>query len=145
MFTRRLFVPCALCAVTGFVGSEANAQAAQQSATPAATPGLTRRILQQTEGPAAGYVTLLVAVEIEPNATVARHTHPGIESAYFLSGGGELAVKGRSNQQVRAGDGIQVPPETPHSLKNGAEPTKIVVTYVVEKGKPLASPAPEGA
>ncbi|HJS86151.1 MAG TPA: cupin domain-containing protein [Acetobacteraceae bacterium] len=143
MFTRRLFVPCALCAVTGFVGSEANAQPNQQSAAPTATPGVSRRILQQTEGPAAGYVTLLVAAEIDPNAMVARHTHPGIESAYFLTGGGELSVKGSPTRQVKAGDGIQVPPETPHSLKNGAEPTKIVVTYVVEKGKPLASPAPE--
>lgn len=143
MFTRRLFVPCALCAVTGFVGSEANAQPNQQSAASGGTPGVSRRILQQTEGPAAGYVTLLVAAEIDPNAMVARHTHPGIESAYFLTGGGELSVKGSPNRQVKAGDGIQVPPETPHSLKNGAEPTKIVVTYVVEKGKPLASPAPE--
>ena len=145
MFTRRLFVPCALCAVTGLVGSEASAQTSQQSGTPAATPGVTRRILKQTEGPATGYVTLLVATEIEPNAVVARHTHPGIESAYVLAGGGELAVKGMPTRQVKAGDGMQIPPETPHGLKNGAETTKILVTYVVEKGKPLASPAPEGA
>jgi quercetin dioxygenase-like cupin family protein len=145
VFTRRLFVPCALCAVTGFVGSEANAQTNQQPGAPAVTSGVTRRILQQTEGPAAGYVTLLVAAEIEPNATVARHTHPGIESAYFLAGEGELAVKGMPNRRVKSGDGFQIPPQTPHSLKNGAEPTKILVTYVVEKGKPLASPAPEGA
>jgi quercetin dioxygenase-like cupin family protein len=143
VFTRRLFVPCALCAVTGLIGSEANAQTSQQSGTPAGNPGFSRRILQQTDGPAAGYVTLLVAVDIEPNVMIARHTHPGIESAYILAGGGELAVKGKPNRQVKAGDGAQIPPETPHSLKNDAAPMKIIVTYVVEKGKPLASPAPE--
>jgi quercetin dioxygenase-like cupin family protein len=143
VFTRRLFVPCALCAVTGFVGSEANAQTNQQSGAPAGNPGFSRRLLQQTDGPAAGYVTLLMAVDVDPNVMIARHTHPGIESAYIVAGGGELAVKGNPNRQVKSGDSIQVPPETPHSLKNGAAPTKIVVTYVVEKGKPLASPAPE--
>ncbi len=143
MFTRRLFVPCALCAVTGFIGSEASAQTNQQSGTPAGTPELTRKTLQQTDGPAAGYVTLLMEVDIGPNAMVARHTHPGIESAYFLTGGGELAVKGSPNRQMKAGEGSQIPPETPHSLRNGPEPTKIIITYVVEKGKPLASPAPE--
>lgn len=143
MFTRRLFVPCALCAVTGFTASEANAQTSQQSGAPASNPGFSRKILQQTDGPANGYVTLLVAVDVDPNVMIARHTHPGIESAYILEGGGELAVKGRSTRQVKAGDGMQVPPETPHSLKNGAALTKILVTYVVEKGKPLASPAPE--
>jgi hypothetical protein len=54
MFTRRLFVPCALCAVTGFIGSEAHAQTNQQSGTPAGNPGFTRRMLQQADGPAAG-------------------------------------------------------------------------------------------
>ena len=40
------------------------------------------------------------------------------------------------------GDGFQVPPETPHAGgKNGDKTTKIAITYVVEKGKPLASPA----
>ena len=29
----------------------------------------------------------------------------------------------------------------PHSGKNGDKPTVLAVTYVVEKGKPLASPA----
>jgi quercetin dioxygenase-like cupin family protein len=44
---------------------------------------------------------------------------------------------------VKAGDGFQVAPETPHGARNGDKPTKLIVTYVVEKDKPLASPAPE--
>ena len=39
------------------------------------------------------------------------------------------------------GDGFQIPPRTPHGGKNGPAKTVLVGTYVVEKGKPLASPA----
>jgi hypothetical protein len=38
-----------------------------------------------------------------------------------LEGGGILAVKGQPDRVVKAGDGYQVPPETPHSLKNGGQ------------------------
>jgi hypothetical protein len=63
---------------------------------------------------------------------VARHTHPGIESAYVLEGGFELPIQGQPTRTIKPGDGFQIPPETPHA---GG------ITYVVEKGKPLASPA----
>jgi hypothetical protein len=43
---------------------------------------------------------------------------------------------------VKAGEGFQIPPDTPHG---GGKPieakARLLVTYVVEKGKPLASPA----
>ncbi len=41
-----------------------------------------------------------------------------------------------------SGDGFQVPVATPHAgAKNGNTKTVVISTYVVEKGKPLASPA----
>jgi quercetin dioxygenase-like cupin family protein len=43
---------------------------------------------------------------------------------------------------LKPGDGFQIPPDTPHAgVKNGPKMTKITSTYIVEKGKPLASPA----
>jgi quercetin dioxygenase-like cupin family protein len=94
------------------------------------------------DGPAPGYVTLLVEATIEQGTTVARHTHPGIESAYVIEGALELPVQGQPTRAIKKGDGFQIPPETPHA---GGKPTDakciILVTYVVEKGKPLASPA----
>jgi quercetin dioxygenase-like cupin family protein len=86
MLTRRGFAgfaSCALCAVTGFIATEASAQ----GAPPAGTPGVTRKILSKTDGPAAGYETVLVEAEIEAGVAVGRHTHPGVESAYVLEGG----------------------------------------------------------
>jgi quercetin dioxygenase-like cupin family protein len=141
MLTRRGFAgfaSCALCALTGFAATDASAQ----SSPPAATPGVTRKILSQTDGPVPGYVTINVEAEIEAGVTVARHTHPGIESAYILEGGLELPIEGQPTRMMKPGDGFVIPAGTPHAGgKNGDKKTRIASTYVVEKGKPLASPA----
>jgi quercetin dioxygenase-like cupin family protein len=92
--------------------------------------------------PDAGYVTILAEATIEAGASVARHTHPGIESAYVLEGNIEVPIQGQPTRMVKAGEGFQIPPDTPHG---GGKPieakARLLVTYVVEKGKPLASPA----
>jgi quercetin dioxygenase-like cupin family protein len=142
MLTRRGFAAvasCAICGITDFVATEVSAA---EGAPPAATPGVTRKILSQMDGPAPGYVTLLVEATIEQGTTVARHTHPGIESAYVIEGALELPVQGQPTRAIKKGDAFQIPPETPHA---GGKPPDakciILITYVVEKGKPLASPA----
>jgi quercetin dioxygenase-like cupin family protein len=135
MATRRVFLNCALCAITGLIATRVDAQ------TPAATAGVTRKILQQVEGPTPGYITVIVEAEIAAGATVARHTHPGIESSYVLSGGGELIVDGEANRTLKPGDAFQIPVARPHSLVCGATSMKVAGSYIVEKGKPLASPA----
>ncbi|MBV9248824.1 MAG: cupin domain-containing protein [Acetobacteraceae bacterium] len=136
MLNRRRFATCAICSAIGLVATkvDANAQAAG---------GVTRTILQKTEFPGEKYATVLAVAEIAPGALVARHTHPGVESAYVTEGGGRLSVKGQPDREIKAGDGFQIPAEVPHSLKNGNGRTLVTVTYVVEKDKPLASPAPE--
>ena len=141
MLTRRGFTgfaSCALCGLSEFVATAASAE----GAAPPPTPGVTRKILSQTDGPMPGYVTLLVEATIESGVTVGRHTHPGIESAYVLDGGFELPVQGQPTRTIKPGDAFQIPPETPHAGgKPGEAKSRILITYVVEKGKPLASPA----
>jgi quercetin dioxygenase-like cupin family protein len=141
MLTRRGltgFASCAICVASGFIATDASAQ----TAPVATTTGLTRKILSQTDGPMPGYVTIIAEVTIEPGVTVGRHTHPGIESGYLVDGGIDLPVQGQPTRTLKPGDGFQVPPETPHAGgPNGDKKTIIVSTYVVEKGKPLASPA----
>jgi quercetin dioxygenase-like cupin family protein len=138
MLTRRGFASCALCAITGFVATEASAQ----GAPPAAAGGVTRKILSQTDGPAPGYETLLVEATIEAGVPLGRHTHPGIESTYVLEGGFELPIQGQETRIIKAGDAFQIPPDTPHAGgKAGDAKSRILITYVVQKGKPLASPA----
>jgi len=134
MLTRRAFAACALCAAGGFLATGVAAESAP-------TPGLKRTLIKQTDGPVDGYVTVEMKVEIEPGAAVARHTHPGIESSYLAEGGLELAVDGEGTRALAPGDGFQIPPGRPHGGKNGPAKSVLVGTYVVEKGKPLASPA----
>jgi len=136
MLNRRGFVSCAICTAVGLVASSVEADAQGQ-------PGLTRTILQKTEYPGDKHASILAVVDIDPNTVVPRHTHPGVESSYLLSGGGTLSVKGQPDRVLKAGDGFQIPPEVPHGLRNGPEKSRIAITYVVEKDKPLASPAPE--
>jgi quercetin dioxygenase-like cupin family protein len=141
MLTRRGFAgfaSCALCGIAEFVASEASAQ----GAPPAATGGVTRKILSQTDGPTPGYTTVLVEATIDAGVKIGRHTHPGIESAYVLEGGFELPIQGQPTKTVKAGDVFQIPPETPHAGgAAGSAKSRVLITYVVEKGKPLASPA----
>jgi quercetin dioxygenase-like cupin family protein len=109
---------------------------------PRLRPAFTRKILSQTDGPTPGYTTILVEATIDAGVPVARHTHPGIESAYVLEGGFELPIQGQDTRTIKPGDGFQIPPDTPHAGgKPGSAKSRILITYVVEKGKPIASPA----
>ena len=133
MLTRRGLAGCALCAVTGFLATAAEGQNAPG--------GLKRIIITRTDGPMDGYETVNVRVDLDAEVLVARHTHPGIESSYVVAGALELSIDGQGTRTFKAGDGFQVPTRVPHSGKNGDKPTTLAITYVVEKGKPLVSPA----
>lgn len=136
MLTRRRFASCAICAIAGLVSTNASAQAKSGAAG-----AVTRKILSRTDGPSAGYETIMMEAVIEPGAVIGRHTHPGIESTYVLEGELELPVQGQPTRMVKAGDGFQIPPETPHA--GGKSPTvrtKVLINYIVQKGKPLATP-----
>ena len=93
-------------------GFAADETFAQGSAATTAN-GVTRKVLSRTDGPAAGYETIIMDVTLDPGATVARHTHPGIESTYVMEGEIELPVQGRPTQMLKAGEAFQVPPDPP--------------------------------
>jgi quercetin dioxygenase-like cupin family protein len=102
----------------------------------------TRKILSQTDGPTPGYVTILVEAELQPGGTIARHTHPGIESTNILKGSVEIPIQGQPTRSYKLGDHYQIPAGTPHA---GGKPSdtkvRLATTYVVEKDKPLVFPA----
>ena len=125
---------CAICGLAGFVATDASAQGAQ----PAAPSGVARKILSQIDGPVPGYTTIVMDVIAEPGVAVARHTHPGIESSVVMEGVFELPIEGQPTRTFKAGEAFQVPPET---RKPGDAKTRILVTYIVDKSKPLAKPA----
>ena len=89
-----------------------------------------------------GYQTVMGLAEIVPGTCGGRHTHPGIETSYVLEGEEVLKVQGKPDQLLKAGDSIQIPAGVPHYGCTTASGVKVLTVHVVEKGKPLGSPAP---
>jgi len=88
-----------------------------------------------------GYETIIGLAEVIPNVSIGRHTHPGPESGYVLEGEMVLVVEGQPDKVIKAGESYQVPPGAIHDGRSGPKGAKVIATYVVEKGKPLAMPA----
>lgn len=113
-----------------------------QQAPPAVVsqPAPIKRIpLQKFDVPGTNYEALIGIAEIGPNVAIGRHTHPGPESGYLLEGSFELLIDGEAARQLKAGDSYQVPPHAIHDAKTGPAGAKVIATYVVEKGQPLAT------
>jgi quercetin dioxygenase-like cupin family protein len=105
-------------------------------------PGFTRKMLQDQNLSAAERHAVQVVAEFIPGGVAGRHTHPGEELGYVLEGTLELQVEGQAPRTVHAGETFFVPAGVVHDGKNvGSGPAKVLATYVVEKGKPVASAA----
>ena len=113
---------------------------AQQTAAPAP---IKRTILQKVDVPGSStHETITGIAEIVPNVNIGRHTHPGVETGYVLEGTVTLLIEGKAPLSLNAGDSYQIPPSAVHDAKSGEKGVKLLAVYIVEKGKPLATPAP---
>jgi quercetin dioxygenase-like cupin family protein len=105
-------------------------------------PGFKRAVLQKQELSAQGRDAVVALAEFVPGGVAGRHTHPGEELGYVVEGTLLLEVDGRAPQTLKAGDVFFVEAGKVHDGKNvGSTPAKVLATYVVERGKPVASPA----
>ncbi len=108
---------------------------AQQSA-------IKRTPLQTVDFPP-GFNVVSAIAEIAPGNCAGRHTHPGVESSYVMEGALVLKIEGKPDQTLKAGESFQIPPNAPHDACTvPGQVFKVLANYIVEKGKPLASPAP---
>ena len=138
--------PMLLAAITGLalIGQMGPLAAQDKPAPPAVTQGannIKRTPVQKFDVPGTNMETVIALVEIVPSVSVGRHTHPGIESAYVLEGTVVIKIDGQPDKALKAGDSWQVPVGAIHDGITGPQGAKVIVTYVVEKGKPLATPA----
>ena len=105
--------------------------------------GLTRTLVGRADVSVPGREAVVARVEVAPGAKAGRHTHPGDEISYVLEGEATLLIDGQSPRIVKAGESFVIPAGIVHDAHtDGAAPIKLVGVSVVEKGKPLASPAP---
>ena len=102
--------------------------------------GIKRTVIRTFDYPP-GYTTITGIVELAPNTCSGRHTHPGIDSGYVMEGDFVLKIDGKPEQTFKVGDSYQTLPQEPHDACS-VSGNKLLDTWVMEKGKPLASPAP---
>jgi len=107
----------------------------------AQAPGLKRTELQDRDLSIPGKHVVQARVEFEPGAGVGRHTHPGEEISVVLEGSLLLEVDGQPPRTIKAGEAFLVPAGTIHAGRNpGPGKGVVLATYVVDKGKPVATP-----
>jgi quercetin dioxygenase-like cupin family protein len=107
----------------------------------AQAPAIKRMIVQRGDVTAEREAVLGIA-EIAAGGSTGRHTHPGIETGYVLEGTTVLAIDGEAPRTLKAGDSYFIPAGRIHDARAEGGTARVIATYVVEKGKPLASPAP---
>jgi quercetin dioxygenase-like cupin family protein len=107
----------------------------------AQAPAVKRTLLQRAD--AGGNMEVILGMaEIAPGGATGRHTHFGVETGYVMAGAASLEVEGETPKLLKAGDSYTIAPNKVHDAKAvGEAPAKVLATYVVEKGKPLATPA----
>ena len=81
-------------------------------------------------------------LDVEPGTAALRHTHPGEEVLYVLAGSLEYQVDGQPTKVYNAGEVLTVPAGVIHAVRNAGTGTgAALVVDIVEKGKPLLTPA----
>ncbi|WP_304349188.1 cupin domain-containing protein [Comamonas testosteroni] len=116
--------------------------AAPQPAAPKAS-GLSRTLVGKADVSVPGREAVVARVEVAPGSRAGRHTHPGDEISYISEGEVDLLIDGQPPRTLKAGETFVVPAGVIHDAHNASNGTvKLIGVYVVEKGKPLATPTP---
>src|SRR5687767_13756673 len=101
-----------------------------------------RTILQRADVPGSNLEVIYATVEIAAGFKAGRHSHPGVVMAQVVEGEFWFAPDGQPEKTYKAGESLTVPSGAIHNEGAGATGVKLNAVYVLEKGKPLASPAP---
>ena len=110
------------------------------TAVGAQEPPFKRTVLQKGDISVAGHEAVTARVDIPQGVSVGKHTHPGEEVAYVVEGTLQVEIEGTA-KTVKAGEPFLIPAGKVHDAKNiGTGPAQVIATYIVEKGKPLATP-----
>ena len=113
---------------------------AQQPAGAPPVPPVKRNILQRTDIPGTNVELIYANLEIAPGFKAGRHSHPGVVMAQVVEGEFWIQFDGQPEQVLRDGESLTLPDRSVHNEGSTDKGAKLVVVYVVEKGKPLISP-----
>lgn len=104
-------------------------------------PTVTRTVLQQVDISVPGREVVTVRAEIPMGVSTGRHTHAGEEVTYVLEGTLALEIEGAAIKMVKAGEAFVVPAGKIHNATASGGKAIAIANYIVEKGKPLTTPA----
>ena len=105
---------------------------------PAQLPGVTRADLIRNDLTIPNREIIQTRVNFAPGAFAPRHSHPGEETAYVLTGTLEYRLDGRPPVTVRAGEALFIPAGAVHAARNvGEGNASELATYIVDKSRPL--------
>src|SRR5262245_25873335 len=128
-----------ILAVCLFVSAFAAVSASVQSdAAPA--PNVQRRVLLQQDLQIPNYQIVLVEVTIPAGGREGRHTHPGAAVVHVQEGQLTLDHEGIASKTYMPGESFYITAGKIHEgINNGTARVRALASFVVEKGKPLAS------
>ena len=111
------------------------------AAASAQQPTFTRTVLQQVDISVPGREVVTAVATLPPGVASGRHTHPGEEIGYVLEGTVLIEQEGKPSVTLGAGKAFLIPAGTIHNATNsGTTQARVLANYVVEKGKPVATP-----
>jgi len=103
--------------------------------------GLERAVLLQRDLPIPGYEVIQVLATIAVGGREGKHTHAGTMVGYVLQGELTLEMQGQPTKILKTGDSALIEPGLVHEgINRGTVPMKALVTFIIEKGKPLTTP-----
>jgi quercetin dioxygenase-like cupin family protein len=130
---RKVFVVVGAVALAGAVVSMVESQDDLASK-------LARREVQRSPSSIPGREIVQVETLIPVGVESGWHAHPGEEVGYIIAGQVEMMVQGRATVILNPGDGFLIPPRTPHNARDlGPETGRMLSTYIVETGQPIAT------
>ncbi len=101
---------------------------------------LRRTELQRSASSIPGRDIVQVLTEIPVGVASGWHVHPGEEIGYILAGRVQMEIRDRRTLILDAGDPFLIPPHVPHNATDlGPDTGRMLSTYVVETGEPLAT------
>jgi quercetin dioxygenase-like cupin family protein len=114
---------------------------AQPQPSPVQPSPVKRTIMQRADVPGTNLETIYASLEIAAGFKAGRHNHPGVVMAHIVEGDFWLQLDGEPERGLHAGESLTIPDRAIHNEGATDKPVKLDVVYVVEKGKPLVSPA----
>ena len=139
---RIVFVLIAVVALAGVLAYMAPASGQANKATRDELAGkLARREVQRSPLSIPSREMVQVETWIPAGVESGWHVHPGEEVGYIVEGQVEMRVQGRPTVVVlQPGQGFLIPPRVPHNARDlGPETGRMLSTYIVETGQPIAT------